>query len=86
MLATTMGRKILLGAAALLLLVVGGAVGLIGPRNLLGMWRYDIRAEGNYRVGDPAPDVELLNLEGQPVHLQERLAGRPLVLVFGSFT
>jgi hypothetical protein len=79
-------RKILLGAAALGVLAVSVPVVLIGPRNLLGMWRYDIRAEGKYQVGDPAPDVDLLDLEGRPVHLKERLAGRPLVLVFGSFT
>jgi hypothetical protein len=79
-------KRILIGVATLVALAAAAGGVLIGPRNLLGMWRYDIRAEGKYQVGDLAPDVELLTLEGQPVHLKQRLAGRPLVMVFGSFT
>ena len=38
-------------------------------------------------VGDPLPDLEVLGLEdGRPVRLGSLVAGRPLVLVFGSFT
>jgi hypothetical protein len=50
--------------------------------------RYDQREEGALRVGDAAPDVALVGLDGSTrVQLRERLAaGRPLVLVFGSFT
>jgi len=58
-----------------------------GPRNLLGMWRYDQREEGNLRVGDPAPDVLLTALDGttdSPL-LADR-GDKALVLVFGSFT
>ena len=58
-----------------------------GPRNLIGMIRYDQREEGRLKVGDKAPDVTLLELDGKtPVELSERLGGKPTVLVFGSFT
>ena len=58
-----------------------------GPRNVIGMLRYDQRHEGALRVGDRAPDVGLLGLDGTtPVRLSERLAGKPTVLIFGSFT
>lgn len=58
----------------------------IGPSNIIGMLRYDQREEGSLRVGDPAPDVVLTGLDGQPVHLKERFGGKPVVLVFGSYT
>jgi hypothetical protein len=61
-------------------------VAYIGPRNLAGMLRYDSRREGDYKVGDRAPDVGLLSVDGAPVHLQDRLGSRPTVLIFGSFT
>jgi hypothetical protein len=58
-----------------------------GPKNVVGMLRYDQRREGDLKVGDPAPDVELLALDGRtPLHLKESFGGKPLVLVFGSFT
>jgi hypothetical protein len=38
-------------------------------------------------VGDDAPDARLLGLDGETrFHIRERTGGRPLVLVFGSFT
>ena len=38
-------------------------------------------------AGDPLPPLELLRLDdGSPVPLGSLLDGRPLVLVFGSFT
>ncbi|MFN0245203.1 MAG: hypothetical protein ACKVWV_20150 [Planctomycetota bacterium] len=59
----------------------------IGPRNVLGMLRYDQRREGTLRVGDVAPDIVLHRIDGSGA---ERLAAsigeKPLVLVFGSFT
>jgi hypothetical protein len=58
-----------------------------GPRNLIGMIRYDQREEGSLKVGDRAPDVPLLELDGKtPVRLSERIGGKPTILVFGSFT
>ena len=58
----------------------------IGPRNIIGMLRYDQREEGDLKVGDPAPDAALVDLEGQRVRLKERFGGKPVVLVFGSYT
>jgi hypothetical protein len=37
-------------------------------------------------VGDTVPPLELLRLDGEPQRLDELIGGRPLVLVFGSFT
>ena len=70
------------------LLALGGFTYMVGgPRNLIGMIRYDQREEGRLKVGDKAPDVTLLALDGKtPVKLSERLGGKPTVLVFGSFT
>jgi hypothetical protein len=82
-------KKILIGLGCLLVLAVAGFTYLVGgPRNLIGMIRYDQREEGTLKVGDRAPDVTLLELDGTtPVRLSERLAaGKPTVLVFGSFT
>jgi peroxiredoxin len=42
---------------------------------------------GNLKVGDNAPDVRLVSLDGTTrFQLREHMVGRPLVLVFGSFT
>jgi hypothetical protein len=59
----------------------------IGPANFLGMIRYDQRKAGKLKVGERAPDVELLAIDGKtPARLSEHLGGRPYVVVFGSFT
>ena len=59
----------------------------IGPRNVWGMLLYDQRREGSLRVGDAAPDVALTTLEGGATTLMSRCRdGKPLVIVFGSFT
>ena len=74
------GLVALAGAAAIVL-------AKIGPRNVIGMIRYDQRQEGSLRLGDRAPDVELLTLDGESTPLLPRpLGGRPMVLIFGSFT
>ena len=81
-------RRVLIGLGAVVLLAVGGMTYMIGgPRNLIGMLRYDQRQEGSLRVGDRAPDVTLFALDGKtPVKLSSELGGKPTVLVFGSFT
>jgi hypothetical protein len=81
-------KKIAIGVAALALLALGAVTYMIGgPRNLIGMLRYDQRQEGTLKVGDRAPDVVLVALDGKtPVRLSERIGGKPAVLVFGSFT
>ena len=45
------------------------------------------RRPDRLRVGDTLPELELLRLDdGRRVRLRSLVAGRPLVLVFGSFT
>ena len=80
-------KTVLLVAAALVLAAAGAATYVIGPRNLVGMVRYDQRKKGTLKPGDAAPDVSLVSLDGTtPVALASKLGARPLVLVFGSFT
>ena len=81
-----MRKKLLLGLGGLLVLAGVGLVMVIGPRNLIGMARYDTRREGTLAVGDRAPDVELVALDGGRVRLLDRLGPKPTVLIFGSFT
>jgi hypothetical protein len=80
-------RRIVLIAGAVLIAAGAFVVVSIGPRNILGMIRYDQRREGRLRVGDRAPDVELVALDGtRRLRLAEFVGGKPLVLVFGSYT
>jgi hypothetical protein len=86
-------KKILLRIALVLVglvLAVGGYfVYQMGPRNIWGMLRYDQREEGALKVGDLAPDVTLVALDGAPVRLHERLGplgAKPTVIIFGSYT
>ncbi len=66
---------------------VAGAVFRIGPRNVVGMLRYDQREEGTLKVGNAAPDVSLVALDGRTrVPLAASVGDKPLVLVFGSYT
>ena len=81
-------KKILIGVGVLIVAVAAFFVVKIGPRNVIGMLRYDQRREGSLTVGTAAPDVALVGLDGTtPVRLHDRVGGgKPLVLVFGSFT
>jgi hypothetical protein len=81
-------KKILIGLGVVVVAAAGAFTYMIGgPRNVIGMLRYDQREEGSLKVGDRAPEVALLALDGKtPVKLSERLGGKPTVLVFGSFT
>ncbi len=82
-------KKTAIGLGCLLVLALCGFTYMVGgPRNLIGMILYDQREEGLLQVGDRAPDVTLLELDGKtPVKLSDRLGGgKPTVLVFGSFT
>lgn len=82
-----MWKKALLAVLVLLVGAAAYAVISFGPRNIIGMLRYDQRQEGSLKVGDRAPDVSLLALDGKTaLHLQDSIGDRPLVLVFGSFT
>lgn len=83
-------KKILLRVGLVLgiaVVAVGGwMVYRIGPSNVIGMLRYDQREEGDLKVGDMAPDVVLAGLDGGEVRLRDRIGGRPVVLIFGSYT
>ncbi len=80
-------RIILPVAGGLVVALAAWFVISIGPRNLIGMLRYDRRHEGTLKLGDRAPDVDLVALDGSgAVRLLSRSRSRPLVLVFGSFT
>jgi hypothetical protein len=60
-----------------------------GPKDAFQMLRFALpyMHKGNLKVGDNAPDVTLVSLDGNSkFQLHERLNGRPLVLIFGSFT
>ena len=74
----------LLVAAYVVLSLMAG-----GPRDAIQMVRYALphMHRGNLKVGDSAPDVRLVSLDGTTrFQLRGHLTGRPLVLVFGSFT
>jgi hypothetical protein len=81
-----MRRRLILVLGAVVLLVATGFVVEIGPRNILGMARYDSRRQGTFAVGDRTPDVDLVTTEGAHVRLLEQITTKPTVLVFGSFT
>jgi hypothetical protein len=60
-----------------------------GPKDALYMVRYAFphMRRGNLKPGDSAPDAKLFALNGEETfHVRERTGGKPLVLVFGSFT
>ncbi len=77
-----------------LLVVLGLASWYFGPkmyrRALMNAWihhnEYDIRRDGDLRVGDAAPDLELLRVGGGTARLSDYWATKPLVLIFGSYT
>ena len=78
---------------SLLVLVVGAYVLLSvmagGPKDAFYMLRYALphMHRGTLKVGDQAPDARLVALDGTSTfHIREKTAGRPLVLIFGSFT
>ena len=75
--------------ALLLLAFIGLSVLAGSPKDAYYMARYALphMHRSNLRVGDSAPDAKLFALNGSDTfHIRERSAGKPLVLVFGSFT
>lgn len=84
-----MNRKKLVAIGAAAVVFIAGAVVLarIGPRNVIGMIRYDQREEGKLKPGDLAPSVELLSPDGaRREAISAHIGEKPLVLIFGSFT
>jgi hypothetical protein len=83
--------KITIGVALALLVAafVGLSVMAGSPKDAYGMVRYALphMHRGTLKVGDDAPDATLVALDGSDhFHIRERTGGKPLVLVFGSFT
>ena len=80
----------LIAVAILLLAVCVGLSIMAGsPKDAIGMVRYALphMHRGNLQVGSDAPDATLVSLDGATrFHIRERTSGKPLVLVFGSFT
>ena len=79
------------GILAVFLLAAFGALCYLAgsPKDAYGMVRYALphMHRGNLNVGDAAPDARVLALDGTTgFQVRERMNGRPLVLVFGSFT
>jgi hypothetical protein len=91
-------NRILLGTtisvgALLILAFVGLSVMAGGPKDAVEMVRFALphMHVGKLKVGDTAPDARLVALDGTTrfqIHdrINDRTGGRPLVLVFGSFT
>ena len=86
--AVKLWKKIGIGVAGAAVLALAGFTYMVGgPRNVIGMLRYDQRQEGKLKVGDRAPDVAMLDLDGKtPVQLARHFGEKPTVLIFGSFT
>lgn len=81
-------KKLALALLAAAAALAGVFVWKVGPRNAYGLVRYGTqRREGDLKIGHRAPDVALVSLDGKTrVRLAESTGGRPLVLVFGSYT
>ena len=77
-------------AGIVVVAVAGGLSYMAGsPKDAIGMVRYALphMHRGNLKVGSRAPDATLVALDGTTKFgLRERVGGKPLVLVFGSFT
>jgi hypothetical protein len=75
---------------ALLVAAFGALLYMAGsPKDVYGMVRYALphMHRGTLKVGSDAPDARIVALDGvSRFHIRERTGGRPLVLVFGSFT
>ena len=80
--------KVLLIAFALLVVIAACAFFYFGPRNVIGILTYGRQArDGDLQVGDVAPAVTLVTLDGTSrLPITNWIGQRPLVLVFGSFT
>lgn len=73
----------------MVLAYVGLSILAGGPKDAIGMLRFALpyMHRGKLKVGDSAPDAQLVALDGATrFHIRERSNRRPLVLVFGSFT
>jgi|SRR5580698_5634603 hypothetical protein len=90
---TSMNRWLFWITVSVGLLLVSAFAGLSfmagGPMDAIEMVRFALPQMhmGTLKAGDAAPDVRLVALDGRTrFSLHERTGGRPLVLIFGSFT
>lgn len=90
---TAMNRVLLWTTASVggLLILAFAALSVMagGPKDAIEMVRFALphMHVGTLKVGDRAPDARLVALDGETrFRIHERASGRPLVLVFGSFT
>ena len=75
--------------AAVVLVFIGLSIMAGSPKDAIQMVRYALpyMHRGDLQVGDGVPNVQLVALDGQSrFAVRERMNGKPLVLVFGSFT
>jgi ferric-dicitrate binding protein FerR (iron transport regulator) len=81
-------KKIVLGVLGVVVLLAAFVVWKMGPKNVYGLARYGTqREEGTLKVGQLAPDVSLVALDGKTkVRLSDSGHSKPLILVFGSYT
>jgi hypothetical protein len=79
-------KKVFLAVAALVAVAGAALVVKIGPRNVIGMIRYDQRRDGELKVGDHAPQAQLVALDGKSRQALLTVRDRPTVIIFGSFT
>jgi hypothetical protein len=81
---------IAISLGALLIIAFGVLSKMAGsPKDAFYMVRYAFphMHRGNLKPGDGAPDAKLFAVNGNDTfHIRERNSGKPLVLVFGSFT
>jgi hypothetical protein len=79
-----------IGLVAVLAVAFGlGCYFMGSPHDLYGFLRYALPQwhRGNLRVGDQAPDAPLYAVDGQSTfHIHDHIGGRPLILIFGSYT
>jgi len=76
-------------AGVVVLAYVGLSILAGGPKAAIEMVRFALpyMHRGKLKLGDSAPDAQLVALDGATrFHIRERNHGRPLVLIFGSFT
>ncbi|GAC1433707.1 MAG: hypothetical protein NVSMB68_06270 [Thermoanaerobaculia bacterium] len=67
-------RRIALWIGVVVVLLAVALAAFIGPRNIAGLIRYGHTEGGTLRVGDHAPDVVLVSLDGKTrSHLSESL-------------
>jgi len=73
----------------LILVFIGLSVMAGSPKDAYGMVRYALphMHRGKLRPGDTAPDASVLTLDGKDrFQIRDRIGGRPLMIIFGSYT